>query len=717
MNLFFKLFGGSYDDLWKAIIRPNKDEYTVEELGPYKFELRKKCYKRTDFELINKRSQKLICSFWEPFDEEREKPRLPCVIYLHGNSSSRCEAYPEVKYLLQRNITVFAFDFCGCGQSEGEYISLGYYEKKDVHCVVEYLLKSNKVSKIGLWGRSMGAVTAIMYANEHPKLIDAMFLDSGFYSLNTLINELIESKISLPKFIFNKVLNMVKETVKEKAKFDMDIIEPYIYAKNCLIPAFFCHGSDDSFVLPHHCVDLFNEYKCKDKFCEIVKGGHNSPRPRDLRIKACDFLTKYLRDDDLESIGTINNSNSYERVDINYNLFKNIQNNKSCINIYNNLGDNFVKNKIKSKTSKKKITKLKKKYNNNINDSFAFLFKELNESKENNISLNPTQKIRPLSQIKTKYSKNKRQNIRTLSQNKYSRNHLKVINKKNTNDNVFKRNRNLIKKIRKNEENISSSSSSSYIEDKSLNKKIKYIKKGPINSFKIQSLSISQYFNNNSIQELNFNNTTPLMNKTMNDFKLNTNTNIKKQSNTNNNKSFSFLNQIIKENGQYFNKKTDYSNSFLKKKALKFSPCSLNRKKDKVIIEADKTYSKNFYNPNSNMNIIQNNYFTTNNIYFNKYIGNPKKKELKKTFSYAMKKPMDKYQPKDRGIDKNNNKNKNQRIIFLKFSDQKKLQNNKNINNSNNINGNNITTKRSGPCSENTIVDENEETIGRNIPY
>ena len=361
MNFLFKLFGGSYDDLWKAIIRPNRDTYTQNELGPYKFELKEKCYKRTDFELINKRSQKLMCSFWEPFDEERIKPRLPCVIYLHGNSSSRVEAYPEVQYLLQRNITVFAFDFCGCGKSEGEYISLGYYEKKDVHCVIEYLLKSKKVSKIGLWGRSMGAVTAIMYANEHPALIDAMVLDSGFYSLKQLIHELIDSKINLPNFIYEKVLNMVKETIKEKANFDLDIIEPYIYAKNCLVPAFFCHGSDDKFVLPHHCVDLFNDYKSKDKFCEIVKGSHNTSRPKTLRIKACDFLEKYLKDDDLQSSRTINNSNTYERIIINNNLFKN---NSRNINIYrnSNLNKNLDKVKVKKKTKTKECinNKIKK---------------------------------------------------------------------------------------------------------------------------------------------------------------------------------------------------------------------------------------------------------------------------------------------------------------------------------------------------------------------
>ena len=348
MNLLFKIFGGSYDDLWKALIRPNRDIYKKEDLGPMKFEINDKCYKRTDLELINKKSQKIMCSFWEPFDEERESPLLPCVIYLHGNSSSRCEAYQDISYLLNRNITVFAFDFCGCGQSDGEYISLGYYEKKDVHCVVEYLLKSKKVSKIGLWGRSMGAVTAIMYANEHPSLIDAMVLDSGFYSLKILINELIFSKIKLPKFIFDKLLNMVKETVKEKAHFDLDTIEPYIFAKNCLVPAFFCHGNEDDFVLPHHSQDLFNEYKGKDKYIEFAKGGHNSSRPRKLIINICNFLKRHLKNDD-EYI------NEYDKIIENDNDDEDFEEEEESIDKNNNIKLNKDKFELTDYKNKKEI--------------------------------------------------------------------------------------------------------------------------------------------------------------------------------------------------------------------------------------------------------------------------------------------------------------------------------------------------------------------------
>ena len=431
MNLLFKLFGGNYDDLWKALIRPNRDIYTKQDLGPIKFEIGDKCFKRTDFELINKRSYKLMCSFWEPFDEERESIQLPCVIYLHGNSSSRCEAYHEISYLLINNITVFSFDFCGCGQSEGEYISLGYYEKLDVHCIIEYLLKSKKVSKIGLWGRSMGAVTAIMYANEHGSLIDAIVLDSGFYSLKKLIDELIGSKIKLPKFIFDKILKTVKETIKEKAKFDLDVIEPYIYAKNCLVPAFFCHGKEDDFVLPHHSQDLFNDYKGYYKYLEYVKGGHNSTRPKKLLLKICSFLKRHLKEKEeiINDTDIIENDNSdgddYEEeeeynndsIDKN-NINKNINN-----NYINFVSLNKEQNLNNNKTLQNNNEMLLSNINNNKEKQEENVSSSTSSNKKENLKLYKKKFVKKdLFNIMIIKSKNMSQhfnNYKNKSKNKY----------------------------------------------------------------------------------------------------------------------------------------------------------------------------------------------------------------------------------------------------------------------------------------------------------
>ena len=293
MNFIKNIFSSTYEELWKAVIRPNRDIYGDKDLGPDKFPLKNKWYKRTDFTIINKRNYKLACSFWEPFDEEREHPRLPCVIYLHGNSSSRCEVIPEVKYLLIRNITVFAFDFTGCGRSEGEYISLGWHEQEDVECVINYLRKSNKVSTIGLWGRSMGAVTALMYGSKDLS-IAGLVLDSPFSSLKILIDELARERVNLPNFIINQALKLIKEIIKEKANFNLDDIEPINYAGKCFIPAYFCHAKSDTFVNIHHCKDLYNVYP-GDKNIVYVKGNHNTERPNHFKDSVVLFFYKALR--------------------------------------------------------------------------------------------------------------------------------------------------------------------------------------------------------------------------------------------------------------------------------------------------------------------------------------------------------------------------------------------------------------------------------------
>lgn len=84
---------------------------------------------------------------------------------------------------------MFSFDFSGCGKSGGEYISLGWYERDDVEVIVDWLRNSDKVSTIGLWGRSMGAVTALMHADRDPS-IAGLVLDSAFSNLKTLSEEL-----------------------------------------------------------------------------------------------------------------------------------------------------------------------------------------------------------------------------------------------------------------------------------------------------------------------------------------------------------------------------------------------------------------------------------------------------------------------------------------------------------------------------------------------
>lgn len=131
---------------------------------------------------------------------------------MHGNSSCRMESLETIKYLLPQNISMFCFDFAGCGNSDGEYISLGWWEREDVAMIVEHLRAKRNVSTIALWGRSMGAVTALLHADRDPS-IAGLVLDSPFSDLSKLVNELVYHWTKLPAFLVSPVLKLVAGTI------------------------------------------------------------------------------------------------------------------------------------------------------------------------------------------------------------------------------------------------------------------------------------------------------------------------------------------------------------------------------------------------------------------------------------------------------------------------------------------------------------------------
>jgi len=292
---YFQMAKLGYQELVNAIIRPPRADYKMEALGPPAFTFCGKRFTRTDFTLKTKRGFNLECSHWEPV--ERITDKIPIVIYMHGNSSARVEVLPQLSYLLSMGVAVFSFDFAGSGKSDGEYVSLGYYEREDLACVVAHLRATNVVSTIALWGRSMGAATSLMFGSRDPS-IACMILDSPFADLTQLAEEMVEKGrdqgIVVPTFVVAMALRMITGSVKKQAGVNIKNISPISHADKCFIPAFFVAGEHDDFIKKHHAEAIYEKY-AGDKNIIIVEGDHNSPRPKFMFDSASIFLQTCLQ--------------------------------------------------------------------------------------------------------------------------------------------------------------------------------------------------------------------------------------------------------------------------------------------------------------------------------------------------------------------------------------------------------------------------------------
>jgi pimeloyl-ACP methyl ester carboxylesterase len=180
-----------------------------------------------------------------------------------------------LKVLLSGGMSVFAFDMAGSGMSQGEYVSLGFYERDDLAAVVAHLRDQGNVSTLGLWGRSMGAATALMHGHRDPS-IAGMVVDSAFSSLEKLAEELVDCARqqghTIPGFVVSIAMSSIKGSVREKAKFEISDLTPIENADSCFIPALFAHATGDE-----------------------LDGDHNTPRPQYFLNSAGIFLSQTLQ--------------------------------------------------------------------------------------------------------------------------------------------------------------------------------------------------------------------------------------------------------------------------------------------------------------------------------------------------------------------------------------------------------------------------------------
>lgn len=236
---------------------------------------------RQPLSFVNKRGQTLICSLYHSVDV-KPLDGGPCVIYMHGNASSQLEGKYLVPSICPHGIFMFLFDFAGCGCSDGEYISLGFFERQDVELLMNILHDQFNLGPFILWGRSMGAAACIL-ANS--PLIVGKISDSSFTTLPDECAAIAHST-KLPEMFVPSVIKFLKKKIGQSANFDIDDVSPINAARNQTYPIVLGHAEDDEFIPFSHCLALSEAYPGKDKFVIPFKGGHNGRRPIDW-LKLC----------------------------------------------------------------------------------------------------------------------------------------------------------------------------------------------------------------------------------------------------------------------------------------------------------------------------------------------------------------------------------------------------------------------------------------------
>lgn len=272
-----------------AVIRPPRREYEPDNL-PLEMRAGGVEFSRLPMKIYNARNQVIIGSIYIEKSVDIMSG-IPCAIYMHGNASSQLEGQFLVPNLCPHGVAVFLFDFAGCGASEGDYITLGKFEKEDIDYLMNFLVNSFNFSKFSVWGRSMGAATAIMARN--PRLVSKV-VDSAYTSIYDVC-QAIAVDFGVPQFACPLVLWILKLNIQDIMDFDMNTVSVLKYAKmegNC--PMIMGHAVDDEFVPFKQGKELFDSYSNPNKFMIELENGHNGVRPMEYLTKCFTFILNHF---------------------------------------------------------------------------------------------------------------------------------------------------------------------------------------------------------------------------------------------------------------------------------------------------------------------------------------------------------------------------------------------------------------------------------------
>lgn len=156
--------------------------------------------------------------------------------------------------------------------SDGTHVSLGKYEREDAEFVLNNLRRTFNFGPFVVWGRSMGAGTALLLS--HSRLIGRV-CDSPFASL-TEVCKSMASRRKVPHCLISMVIRYLRKKVRDSAKFDIADVKPINGSGE--VPAVFGHAEKDQIIPFEQGRKVFESYSCEEKSMLTLPGGHNSVR-------------------------------------------------------------------------------------------------------------------------------------------------------------------------------------------------------------------------------------------------------------------------------------------------------------------------------------------------------------------------------------------------------------------------------------------------------
>lgn len=195
--------------------------------------------------------------------------RRGTIVWLHGVADNRGSAVSVVDRFGPRGFDVVAYDSRAHGDSDGAACTYGFYEKLDLHRVIDAIPDG----AIVLIGDSLGGAVALQEAADDPR-VTAVVAAEAFSDLRTVATE------RAPAVFTPAAIRSAFARAATEGGFDVDAVSPVRAAARIRVPVLLIHGAADVDTPPSHSRRIFAALAGPKRLILVPGAAHNqSLRP------------------------------------------------------------------------------------------------------------------------------------------------------------------------------------------------------------------------------------------------------------------------------------------------------------------------------------------------------------------------------------------------------------------------------------------------------
>jgi fermentation-respiration switch protein FrsA (DUF1100 family) len=206
-------------------------------------------------------------------------PTDKTLIFLHGFTENRLAGLNYRNLYLNAGFNMLLVDSRAHGESGGDSVTWGAYEKHDLDQWVGWVRQRFPAGMIGVHGISMGAATALLHAeqNESDRRVAFYIADSSYSEMEAMLAPHAEKRLHLSGNIpFHYVWPYANAVAFIKSRFTFYEASPIRAVRKVTTPILFIHGESDKLVPAAMSQELYNATQGPRQIYTFPKADHVS---------------------------------------------------------------------------------------------------------------------------------------------------------------------------------------------------------------------------------------------------------------------------------------------------------------------------------------------------------------------------------------------------------------------------------------------------------